>query len=212
MDMKVNPNLIKAERRRRAWSQQYLAEASGLGLRTIHRIERTGNASFESAKALAATLEVSVDDLQQVEGSGSHPTSLIGSRSIAAGALFAAFVAGAALFNASSVLADRVLLDIGVTKDTEATTSTYKTQVLMEDGSDIELPMEGKFNLVVTPKLLDDGNVIVSLKLYEYDDGEYKFVREPRVLAEAGIESEVRIGPGGGSDSSYRFAVTARPQ
>src|SRR5689334_3409612 len=64
MDMRVDPKRIRAERERRAWSQEHLATVSGLGLRTIQRIEKTGAASFESARALAAVLEVSVADLR----------------------------------------------------------------------------------------------------------------------------------------------------
>src|SRR3954471_5709709 len=64
MDMRVDPKRIRAERERRAWSQEHLATVSGLGLRTIQRIEKTGAASFESARALAAVLEVSVAELR----------------------------------------------------------------------------------------------------------------------------------------------------
>ena len=66
MDMRVDPKRIRAERERRAWSQEHLATVSGLGLRTIQRIEKTGAASFESVRALAAVLEVSVAELRVV--------------------------------------------------------------------------------------------------------------------------------------------------
>lgn len=63
MEMKVDRQRIKAERAKRAWSQEHLAEAAGLGLRTIHRIENKGSASLESVKALAAVLELDISDL-----------------------------------------------------------------------------------------------------------------------------------------------------
>src|SRR5215468_4968867 len=66
MDMRIDAKKIRAERERRAWSQEHLATVSGLGLRTIQRIEKTGAASFESARALAAVFEVSVADLRVV--------------------------------------------------------------------------------------------------------------------------------------------------
>ena len=66
MDMKVDPRTVRAERERRAWSQEHLAEVTGLGLRTIQRIEKTGAASYESARALAAVFEVSVAELRVV--------------------------------------------------------------------------------------------------------------------------------------------------
>ena len=66
MDMRIDSRKIRAERETRAWSQEHLATVSGLGLRTIQRIEKTGAASFESARALAAVFEVSVADLRVV--------------------------------------------------------------------------------------------------------------------------------------------------
>lgn len=63
MEMKIDTQRIKSERAKRAWSQEHLAEAAGLGLRTIHRIEKTGAASLESIKALAAVLELDIEQL-----------------------------------------------------------------------------------------------------------------------------------------------------
>jgi DNA-binding XRE family transcriptional regulator len=64
MDVKVDSGLIRLEREKRAWTQEHLAKAAGLSVRTIQRIERTGAASFESVRALAAVLELSVADLR----------------------------------------------------------------------------------------------------------------------------------------------------
>lgn len=61
--MQIDGNIIKAERIRRAWSQEQLANATGLSLRTIQRIEKTGIASNESVKALAAVFGTSVQAL-----------------------------------------------------------------------------------------------------------------------------------------------------
>lgn len=74
MEMKVDTQRIKTERARRAWSQEHLAHAAGLGLRTIHRIENSGRASLESVKALAAVLELKIDDLRiEAETVGESP-------------------------------------------------------------------------------------------------------------------------------------------
>ncbi|MBC7662860.1 MAG: helix-turn-helix transcriptional regulator, partial [Caulobacter sp.] len=54
---------IKALREARAWSQAHLAEAASLSLRTVQRVEAEGTASAETRLALAATLGVSVDEL-----------------------------------------------------------------------------------------------------------------------------------------------------
>jgi len=64
MDMKVNSERVKTEREQRAWSQEHLANVSGLGVRTIHRIEKTGKASQESVKALASVFELEISQLK----------------------------------------------------------------------------------------------------------------------------------------------------
>lgn len=64
MEMQVNSQLIRAEREQRAWSQSHLASVSGLGLRTIQRIEGKGRASYESAGAIAAAFSMTVAELQ----------------------------------------------------------------------------------------------------------------------------------------------------
>jgi transcriptional regulator with XRE-family HTH domain len=54
----LDPERVKRLRVERAWSQEQLAEISGLSLRTIQRIEKRGKASMESKKALASVFEV----------------------------------------------------------------------------------------------------------------------------------------------------------
>ena len=63
MDMKLNAEQIKQYRKAKRWSQEELATVSNLSLRTIQRIETSGNASLETTKSLAAALEVNIEDL-----------------------------------------------------------------------------------------------------------------------------------------------------
>lgn len=60
--MQINASLLKQERTKRAWSQEHLAQVTGLGLRTIQRIEASGMASNESIAAIATVLEMPVAD------------------------------------------------------------------------------------------------------------------------------------------------------
>lgn len=60
----LDPERIKKLRTERAWSQEQLAELSGLSLRTIQRIEKRGKASMESKKALASVFEVAFASLE----------------------------------------------------------------------------------------------------------------------------------------------------
>ena len=58
MDMKVKSSLIRKYRADHLWSQDQLAQVSGLSLRTIQRLEARGSASQETIKAMAAVFEV----------------------------------------------------------------------------------------------------------------------------------------------------------
>ena len=65
--MRINSELILRLRRDRAWSQDELAIASGLNLRTIQRIEKEATASLQSVKALASAFGTSIRDLKREE-------------------------------------------------------------------------------------------------------------------------------------------------
>ncbi|MGR5361734.1 2TM domain-containing protein [Vibrio mediterranei] len=57
--------IIRKLRLQRGWSQEQLAELSGLSIRTIQRIERGQNPGLESLKSLAAVFETTITELQQ---------------------------------------------------------------------------------------------------------------------------------------------------
>jgi len=57
--------VIRNLRIKRGWSQEQLAEFSGVSTRTIQRIENGGKASLESLKCLAAVFETPIPDLQK---------------------------------------------------------------------------------------------------------------------------------------------------
>lgn len=58
---------IKKMRLDRHWSQEQLAEMSGLSARTIQRIENGENAGLESLKSLAAVFETNITDSDKKE-------------------------------------------------------------------------------------------------------------------------------------------------
>jgi transcriptional regulator with XRE-family HTH domain len=80
MEMLVDTQLIRSEREKRAWSQSHLADVSGLGLRTIQRIEGVGHSSYESAAAIAAAFSLSVSDLRAELSSDGASESLRAAR------------------------------------------------------------------------------------------------------------------------------------
>ena len=57
--------IVRKLRLQRGWSQELLAEFSGLSVRTIQRIERGQQPSLESLKSLAAVFEVDLTELKQ---------------------------------------------------------------------------------------------------------------------------------------------------
>jgi len=61
--MSVSSEKLKKLRQYNGWSQERLAEISGLSLRTIQRIENNANASLESQLAIATALNIPPSDL-----------------------------------------------------------------------------------------------------------------------------------------------------
>ena len=217
MDVKIDSRFVIEEREERAWSQQHLADASGLALRTVQRIESRGTASYESAKAIAACLGVTVATLRTKE----QPT-LVGflrtRATRAAGLVLATIVAGAAALVFSNAVAQRVLLDVGVTEEAfrgETSESgvdvrSFKSLLLLESGEESDLPLEEEFNLVISPSILDDGKVVLSLKFYQHRDHGFELVGEPRVVTPSGEEVEVQFVIS--EDPRHTYRVAMKPQ
>lgn len=57
--------IVQEMRLKKGWSQQQLADLSGLNVRTIQRIEQGQSASLESFKALGAAFDVDFSHLQE---------------------------------------------------------------------------------------------------------------------------------------------------
>jgi transcriptional regulator with XRE-family HTH domain len=63
-EMKISPAVVRRSRIERGWSQEQLAIASGLSLRTVQRVEAEGIASLSTAASLAATYGIPLIQLQ----------------------------------------------------------------------------------------------------------------------------------------------------
>ncbi|WP_289118382.1 helix-turn-helix transcriptional regulator [uncultured Idiomarina sp.] len=63
-DVKLNNDKIQKLRAIKCWSQDELASASGVSVRTIQRVEKNGTASLETTKALASVFDVTPNELQ----------------------------------------------------------------------------------------------------------------------------------------------------
>ena len=76
--MRLNPKTIKQLRDDKNWTQQSLADACGLSLRTIQRVEKEGVASRETMMSLCAVFEVkqsSLINLDEAEANNSSQTT-----------------------------------------------------------------------------------------------------------------------------------------
>jgi transcriptional regulator with XRE-family HTH domain len=212
MDMNVDSSYIKAQREQRAWSQEHLAEVTGLGLRTIQRIETAGSASYESARALAAVFGVDVATLRARAGGG--PRLSIPLRPFLC--VLAALAASATLFVATRSFADQVLLDVGIKRSaaipgsTGVDTREWFTQVVVDDGTWVpevnDMRLE-ELRFTIVPKLLPDGPILIEMQIFEREgDGEV-LVSAPRHVVADGQKVEVVTGD---EARSFRFTITPR--
>ncbi|WP_133469953.1 helix-turn-helix transcriptional regulator [Paraglaciecola marina] len=65
--MQLNPNTIKLLRQKHNWTQQLLADACDVSLRTIQRVEKEGAASKETTMSLCSVFEVRQGELIKLD-------------------------------------------------------------------------------------------------------------------------------------------------
>lgn len=208
MDMKVDSSYIKRERERRAWSQEHLAEVAGLGLRTIQRIEKTGAASYESARSLAAVLGVDVATLRvDAEPPAAHRLVL---RSRAILGTLAVLVTGGTLLYATTGFADQVLMDVSLAVENADETREWKTQLVVDDGTLVpnvnDLRLEDlRFSIV--PRVQEGGRILLEIGVFERHGNEEIVLSRPQLITLDGEEAAVVVG----SDArTLRLSVKAQ--
>jgi transcriptional regulator with XRE-family HTH domain len=214
MDMKVDSSYLKAQREQRAWSQEHLAEVTGLGLRTIQRIETTGMASYESARYLAAVFGVDVADFRDLQEPAGGPRISVPLRPLLG--VLAALVTGGALCLASNSFADQVLIDVGValkaaTPGSAAVeTGEWFTQFIVDDGTGVNDLRLQELRFSIVAKLLPNDRILIEMQVFEQKpDGLESLVTAPRLVIADGQEAEVRTGD---EARSFRFSITPRRQ
>lgn len=210
MDMKVDPSYIRAQRERRAWSQEHLAEVAGLGLRTIQRIEKTGAASYESARSLAAVFGMDVAELRVEPASAAAALRTSVALRPVLGVLGALVAGGALLATTSSFAADKVLMDVTFALDSPEGTHALATEAVVEDGMLVGGVNDLRFEdlrFTIVPHVREGGAILLEVGVYERRGDEEVVVSQPQLIALRGEEAGVVIGT---PDSrTFRLAITA---
>lgn len=181
MDMKINKETLRRERELRAWTQSHLAEVADLSMRTVQRIERTGDVSMESASALAAALDLDVAALL-----AGAPEQIASSAPIkhrryqlwgAVGCL-ASVLIGLGWW--STAAADQVMISLLVSTESGARTHG-DMQFISEPGAQNEIQFDQQFRLLVSTAREPQG-LLISTQVYDYIDGDYRLVSSPAIL------------------------------
>jgi transcriptional regulator with XRE-family HTH domain len=196
--MHIDANRIRSERERRAWSQEHLAEVAALSLRTVQRIESSGAASFETAKALASVFELDVAML------ASQPPRAVRRRP-AWIATAASVVAGACgLFIAQAVRADQVMLDVELKLNDQPVS---QSRLIAAEGKEAEIRLKGQMRLFIAPAIAKDGSVLLSLRVDEFSKANWVRVAEPKLMAYDNDEAAVSFT----APSGTVFRIEIRP-
>ncbi len=180
MDMKINKEILRRERELRAWTQSHLAEIADLSMRTVQRIERTGDASMESACALAAALDIDLSVLMEAPGAGNKttpPKSYSYKLWSAIGVISSILVAAGWW---SSAAAEQVMVSLSI----EASDRVYSDMMLLNEiGKESEMQLDNQFRMQFSTSRQGE-HMLIHAKIYHFAEGEYQLVSSPAMLVE----------------------------
>jgi len=180
MDMKINKEILRRERELRAWTQSHLAEVADLSMRTVQRIERTGDVSMESAGALAAALNIDLAVLMEAPLTSEETTP---AKSYSYKLWSAIGVISSVLIAAgwwSSAAAEQVMVSLSI----EASDRVYSDMMLLNEiGKESEMKLDDQFRMLFTTNRQGE-HLLVNAKIYSVVDGEYQLISSPGMLVE----------------------------
>jgi DNA-binding XRE family transcriptional regulator len=184
MEMQVDIDVIKKQRNNRAWSQTQLADVSGLSVRTIQRIEKTGIASLESVKSFASVFELEVKDIQKKSKIQTHSlnvkfTALLG--------VIALVLSGLFIFPAT---AQSIMVDVYVSLNGKELSNI---QILNEDSSESEMVITGALKVIFTAQKENDGSVNIATKLYDLSKEQEILISSPSITTKHSESAEIHF-------------------
>ena len=209
MDMQIDASKIRAERERRAWSQEQLAETTGLSHRTIQRVESTGSASYETAKAIAAVFECEVAALKHTmpmpaDPVGKTPRAGGGARWRFAG-VAASLVLALGFLVTRSATAGEVQLTVVLKRNS---VELGQHQLVANEGKSAEIRHDGEVRLLVNPIVTQDGSILLSMRVEEPSGTRWVEIGEPRIMVVNGNEAQVKVT----SPKGIVYNISIRPQ
>ncbi|MDF3013101.1 MAG: hypothetical protein K0Q78_1305 [Cellvibrio sp.] len=194
MDMKINKEILRRERELRAWTQSHLAEVADVSMRTVQRIERTGDTSMESASALAAALgvdlavlmetSVAMDDVTHTKSPSYKIWSLL--------ALIGSILMALGWW--STAAAEQVMLSLSI----ETGEQIYSDMMLLNDiGKENEIKLDDQFRMLFNTERQGE-HLLVNAKMYYFADDEYELISSPSMLVKDQQSASLRVVfPGG---------------
>lgn len=180
MDMKINKEILRRERELRAWTQSHLAEVADLSMRTVQRIERTGDASMESAGALAAALNIELAVLMEAPITSDKRTpasSRLYKLWGVIGVISSVLVAAGWW---SSAAAEQVMVSLSV----EASGRVYSDMMLLNEiGKESEMTLDNQFRMLFSTNRHGE-HLLINAKIYNLVGDEYQLISSPAMLVE----------------------------
>jgi transcriptional regulator with XRE-family HTH domain len=186
MDLKIDSEFIKAERQRRGWSQEQLAAAAGVGVRTIQRMESGSTASSETAKCLAAVFGVPFSRLLMEE-----PKAFSRRRRLWAATAAVCAAAASSLFLMSGANATDIGMAIKLRTDT---TNESRMNLEVSDGGETEIKLERNIRLLLRPAIQKDGTIFLATEVYGWDGSGFRLVGKPALRMRQGEETRLKLG------------------
>lgn len=98
-------------------------------------------------------------------------------------------------------LAEQVLLEVGIAMNRHG--RLHISRMLTEQGKAAEIRMDDLLKVVIVPTLDEAGAVTFWAALYEFDDGDYRLVSEPRLASPDGGTAAIRLSSPSGNDFDF---------
>ena len=189
MDMKINKELVRRERELRAWTQSHLAEVADLSMRTVQRIERTGDVSMESASALAAALNL---DLAVLMASPDVAETAITTKPRRYRLWSLLGLIGSMLVVLgwwSTAAAEQVMVSLLIERGKQ----TYSDIMLLNEiGKEGEMKLDDQFRMSFNTQRQGE-HLLFSAKIYHFVDGEYRLFSSPVILVKNEQPASMRV-------------------